>query len=398
MPDPILWRSLWIGRLAEFHSVIDARMRGWRVEANLPDLLPRTHARIVRMIEAVEAQRTSMDVLFSDITKGGPPQGVPTRPEGGDLAILTCYENLFRDWVWGEKESEAARWLVARAAPKPLGRVAVLGAGAGRLPVDIHHTLDPVETVALDVNPLPLLVAEKLVRGETMDLPEFPVAPNSDRDVAIQQHLECPVTVRDGFTFMIADALRAPFAPGSFDTVLTPWFIDAVNADVRQTAAAINRLLRPGGHWVNLGPLRFRATISASYCIEEVWEIVEQNDFHLMAREGDDVPYFDSPVSGSRRTETVFLFVARKTGEAQPLRVPDTVAPWVTDTSLPIPRTPGLMTLGRTSLFTAGAISLIDGARSMADIASELGRSMGNAAPANLLDQLRAFFAKLPPG
>jgi hypothetical protein len=47
-------------------------------------------------------------------------------------------------------------------------------------------------------------------------------------------------------------------------------------------------------------------------------------------------------------------------------------------------------------MFTAGAISLVDGQRSLLDVASEIGRATG-VDPAALLDQLRAFFGMLPP-
>jgi uncharacterized protein YbaR (Trm112 family) len=397
MGDPPLWRSLWLSRLLEFLSVTEQNLAGWHAEASLPGLLPRTRARLARTIAAVEDQRTRVEALCADF-KEGAPQAIPARPEGGDVpALMTCYENLFRDWVWGDKETEATRALVARVVREPLGRLAVFGAGAGRLAVDIHQTLRPAETLALDVNPLPLLVAERLVRGETVDLPEFPVAPHSDDQVVILRRLHWPGPLREGFAFVFADALRPPFPPESLDTVVTSWFIDAARADVRQTAAIINGALRPGGHWINLGPLRFKETISRSYTIEEVWEIVAQSAFELGAREREDIPYFDSPVSGSRRLETVFCFTARKTGEASPIVVPDAVAPWIADASVPIPRTPTVMNLGRTSLFTAGAMSLIDGVRSMSDVANEIGKSTG-IAPAKLLDQLRAFFAKLPPG
>jgi N2227-like protein len=416
--DPGLWRSLWMSRWVDFLSVTEQYVRGWHVEANLPDILPRTRARLLKNIAGVEDQRVRIDALFGDITRGL-SQAIPPRPEGGQIpAVLNCYEHIFRDWVWGDKESEATLALVGALVGtrsdhvrEPLGRLGVFGAGAGRLAVDVHRMFGPIETVALDHNPLPLLVAERLIRGEIVELPEFPVAPHSEEDVVVARRIEAPAhaRVRDrppddalgpnprGFSFVFADALRPPFAAGSLDSVLTPWFVDVVGADLRETAAVINRVLRPGGRWINLGPLRFKEVISRSYMVEEVWEIVSLGGFDIVARERRDLPYFDSPVSGSRRWETVFGFVATKTSEAPPVAVPNAVAPWLADTSLPIPVTPTLTGLGRTTLFTAGALSLVDGVRSMSDVAGEIARSAGMDAAA-ILDQLRAFFAKLPRG
>ena len=153
-----------------------------------------------------------------------------------------------------------------------------------------------------------------------MTLPEFPVDPNSDGDVVVERKLTRPFELRPGFSFVFADALRAPLA--GLDAVVTSWFIDVTRVDLRQTAAAINRVLRPGGLWLNLGPLRFHADLARSYSIEEMLEIVGRSAFELLSNDKHDIPYFDSPVSGSRRTDTVFRFAARKTGEAPARRHP----------------------------------------------------------------------------
>jgi Methyltransferase domain len=57
------------------------------------------------------------------------------------------------------------------------------------------------------------------------------------------------------FVLVLADGLDPPFADASFDTVLTPWFIDQVPDDVRLLTGAIHRVLKPSGCWVNHGPL-----------------------------------------------------------------------------------------------------------------------------------------------
>jgi hypothetical protein len=394
MGDPALWRSLWLSRLADFVSDTDATLRRWRAETDAASPMARTRARVDRVIAACEDQRTCVEALFADL-KQGDLQLIPTQPEPGNNPLLEFSENLFRDWVWGAEEAERTRSLVAKMVCQPLGRLAVYGAGAGRLAVDVHQTLGPSETWALDINPLPLLVAERLIRGETVVLPEFPVAPHGEDAVAISRRIRCPVEVREHFSFVFADALRPPFAPGALDTVLTAWFIDATGRDFRETAAIINRALRPGGLWINIGPLRFKGSLASNYTIEEVEDLVASGGFDLVGRGRDDVPYFDSPVSGSRRIETVFSFAARRTGDAMPFVSRDSMAPWISDASLPITRTPALVALGRKSVFAGSVISLIDGARSLSDVAQEMGRLWGFDAP-RILDQLRAFFAALP--
>jgi hypothetical protein len=302
---------------------------------------------------------------------------------------------VFRDWVWGQRECAEAAAFVAPLVPERASRLAVYGAGAGRLAVDVHQRCAPEQTFALDVNPLPFLIADRLLQGEELELPEFPVDPNSADEVVIHRKLERPFPVRDGLSLLFADALRPPFAPGSLDVVITSWFIDVVRADLRQTAAAINRVLRPGGLWINIGPLRFRTVPSRAYGIEEVLEIARLASFEVDTSDRQDIPYLDSPVSGSRRSETVFRFVATKSGETPAVEIQDALPPWVANTLLPIPVTPALVALGRTSMFTTGVLSMIDGTRSVTDVARALGAAWG-VDPGRLHEELRGFLARLP--
>jgi len=284
---------------------------------------------------------------------------------------------------------------IAPLVPPGLERVAIYGAGAGRLAADVHQRCGPARTLALDVNPLPFLIADTLLAGRTVDLPEFPVDPNSDQVVVVGRHLERPYELRDGFSFLFADALRPPIPAGSLDAVVTSWFIDVARAELHQTAAAINRVLRPGGLWLNLGPLRFQTVLSRAYTIEEVHEIVGGSGFALSSHDRQEIPYLDSPVSGSKRRDLIFRFAARKTGDAPAAEIPDTTPPWVANPLAPIPVTPALVALGRTSMFTTGVLAMIDGQRSIVDVARELAAAWG-VEPARLQDELRAFLARLP--
>jgi SAM-dependent methyltransferase/uncharacterized protein YbaR (Trm112 family) len=399
--DPLLWRALWRSRLDEYLHITSTRVHHLRQEAQLADLLPRTRERMLRVVVAIEDQRARIQALLGKISDDAavlPPSAIPSQSGQDDkLAVLECYEHVFRDWGWGEREGELSRLLVERAVSQPLGRLAVYGAGAARLALDVHCTLRPTHTFALDINPLPLLIAAELLRGESLEFYEFPVAPISDEQAAVLQHLHSPVLLPEGFALLFADALRPPFAPSSLDSVLTPWFIDAARADLRETVASINRVLRPGGVWINVGPLRFNNAMSRCYSIEEVFEIVTGSGFELLSHQREALPYFDSPSSGSRRTDTVVCFAARKTGEAPPVNLPNLVPRWVTDPRLPIPVTPAMTALRRSSVFAVGVIALVDGTRSIADLARSLASSWG-VDPALVQDQLRAFFAKLPPG
>jgi SAM-dependent methyltransferase len=396
--DPVLWRTIWLRRLDDYTTNVESRVKELTREAEDPQLLPRTRRRLQRVATGFTRQLEAIAALFEPLDAGADAlvaSAIPSRPEPGQPAILECYENVFRDWAWGETECALALDFIKPLVPSGLGRVAIYGAGAGRLAVDVHQACGPAQTVALDVNPLPFLVADKLLAGEAVDLPEFPVDPNSDEVAVVDRHLARPFAVRDGFSFVFADALRPPFPAGSLDAVVTSWFIDIARVDLRQTVAAINRVLRPGGLWVNFGPLRFQAVLSRAYTIEEAHELVAAGAFELLSHDRQDLPYFNSPISGSHRTDTVFRFAARKTGEAPAAEIPDPAPPWVANPLTPIPITESLVSLGRTSMFTTGVLSMIDGQRSIVDVARELGKAWG-IDPARLQDELRAFLARLP--
>jgi len=397
--DPALWRTVWLRRLDDYTTTVEARVQELQAESESAQLLPRTRQRLARIAAGFAQQIEAIAALFDPLDAGTDEMAasaIPSRPEAAlQPAILECYEHVFRDWVWGERECALTLDFIKPLLPAGLGRIAMYGAGAGRLAADVHNACTPAHTLALDVNPVPFLVADKLLAGEAIDLPEFPLDPNSDEVAVVTRHLARPFAVRDGLSFVFADALRPPIPAGSLDAVVTCWFIDAARVDLRQTAAAINRVLKPGGLWVNLGPLRFQAVLSRAYTIEEALEIVGVSSFELLSHDRQALPYFESPVSGSHRTDLVFRFAARKTGEAPAVDIPDVVPPWVANPLEPIPITPALVALGRTSMFTAGVLSMIDGERSIVDVARDLGAAWG-VEPARLQDELRAFLARLP--
>ncbi len=72
--------------------------------------------------------------------------------------------------------------------------------------------MDCASTVALDFNPLLLLVAKAVSQGERLTMYEFPIAPKSLEDDAVLRTLSAPNVAGEGFEFVLGDALRPPFA------------------------------------------------------------------------------------------------------------------------------------------------------------------------------------------
>jgi uncharacterized protein YbaR (Trm112 family) len=341
------------------------------------DLRPLTRRRLERYRKALESHRRTLQKLLKPIdvqsAQGSRDTYLALRTRlPSDQGLNTYYANVHRDWSWGGEENEASlkqvRSVVNDSAE--LGKVLVLGAGAGRLAYDLHMQMDCAATVAMDFNPLLMLIVKAVTAGERLKLHEFPIAPRSLEDDAVLRTLEAPEVAGDGFYLVLGDALRPPFAAGSFDTVLTPWLIDIVTEDLPVFATRINRLLAEGGRWINFGSLAFSDTARArQYSPEETKAIVAEAGFSDPYVSEATIPYMCSPASRHGRRERVFTFAAYKERDAgQPPRhraLPD----WIVTGEQPVPLTPSFRSQAMTTQIYSFMMSLIDGRRSIKDMA-----------------------------
>jgi uncharacterized protein YbaR (Trm112 family) len=374
-PDAALGE--WRGRL--HYALQQLGHDAARVAEELKDdtLRPLTRRRLERFQKALESHRRSLQKLLKPIDVQSPQASrdtylalrtrLPT-----DQGLNTYYANVHRDWSWGDEENEASlkqvRSVVNESAN--LGKVLVLGAGAGRLAYDLHRQMDCTATVAMDFNPLLILIAKAVTGGNKLKLHEFPMAPKSLEDDVILRTLEAPEAAGDGFHLVLGDVLRPPFAEGGFDTVLTPWLIDIVTEDLPVFASRINRLLSKDGRWVNFGSLAFSDPAHARrYSPEETKAIVAEAGFSDPYVSEATIPYMCSPASRHGRRERVFTFAAYKERNAdRPPRhraLPD----WIVTGTEPVPLTPSFRSQAITTQIYAFMMSLIDGRRSIKDMA-----------------------------
>jgi hypothetical protein len=297
-----------------------------------------------------------------------------------DQGLNTYYNNVHRDWAWGERENEAsleqlrAVLGVPDAANARLGDTLVLGAGAGRLAYDLHQAFGSNRTVAIDFNPLLLFIANTVMQGDELQLFEFPLAPRTLDDHAVLRTLSAPEPVRDDFHFVLGDVLRPPFAAASFDTVVTPWLIDIVSEDFPNFAARINGLLKTGGRWLNFGSLSFeQQTVRARrYSAEEIVMLIGDAGFDAPAVAQATIPYMCSPASRHGRRETVFTFCAAKSGAADRPDRYKALPDWLVTGKEPVPLLPSFRTQALSTQIYSFIMSLIDGRRTIADMAKVL--------------------------
>src|SRR5262249_50146690 len=160
-------------------------------------------------------------------------------------------------------------------------------AGGCRLAFDLARRLSPELLVATEINPLLFLVAKRVLAGERVSLWEFSPLPIDVERCQRLQVLAAP-EVRTDIQLVFQDFLESSFNDATFDLVVTPWFIDVVGAPMASIVSRVNKLLRPGGLWVNFGPLMFKTPQRSSLLThDEVLELARQHGF---AVEGHFLP------------------------------------------------------------------------------------------------------------
>ncbi len=278
----------------------------------------RARLRLRALAKAVEVQVDDITSIVGPVLGGALPAGdVPGLPRG----IVEYISYLYRDWGWsGHQYDENQRSLDAIgrvAATRRLGRTLVLGAGACRLAYDLHRNCGATETAVLDIDPYLFVTASSVVRGATVHLTESAATVQEADSVSRRWTLRAPADPlgEDVFHFYLANGIEPPFEDETFDTVVTPWFIDQVPTDLRAFLVKVHRLLVPGGAWINHGPLIYRAEtipISSWYPREELYDVARAAGFHIDRWEGGSYPYLVSPLTGRGKIEKVFTFLASR--------------------------------------------------------------------------------------
>ncbi len=370
----------WRGRMHFALQKIAADIASVDGELSKDELRELTQRRLVRYRTSLESHARKLHDLLQPLEleplRGSVESYLALRTRlPVDQGLNTYYANIHRDWCWGDEENLASlKQIQSVLHNRPqLGNVLILGAGAGRLAYDIHTQLDTAQTIAMDFNPLLMLVARTVTTGRPLTLYEFPIAPLSLEDNAVPRELSAPAAVDERFHLVLGDALRPPFAPASFDTVVTPWLIDIIAEDLQPLAARINGLLRDNGRWINFGSLAFAGPAHAGhYSPEETRAIVVEAGFSDPYIAEATIPYMCSPASRHGRRETVFTFAASKKHDARPPERYRALPDWLITGREPVPLTAAFRQQAATTQIYSFIMSLIDGKRSIQDMAAVL--------------------------
>ncbi len=367
----------WCDRLHFLLLELEREARILRAELDAPDRLASTRRRLELLATANEDHARRLRDLLAPLGLADVQTSYETHLAlrtrlPADQGLTNYYVNVHRDWVWGDEENAASLALIRSTAgdAHDWGITVVLGAGAGRLAYDVHMSCVPRFTVAVDFNPLLLFVARDMARGESLQLYEFPIAPRTIEDHALLRTLRAPAAARPGFFTVGADVLRAPFVGEAIDTVVTPWLIDIIDEDFARFAARVNGMLRPGGCWINFGSLSFSQGERAwRLSREEVVELLESAGFEDLQLQEATIPYMRCPSSRHSRLETVVVWRARKARTVPPPGEHSVLPDWLVHADRPVPLLEDFRVQAVSTRIHAFLMSLIDGRRSLRDIA-----------------------------
>ena len=297
-------------------------------------------------------------------------------PYAAHHAADSYMQNVFRDWAWGDQENQdVLNFLLEvlqreKIAPK---NIAVLGSGAGRLAYDLHQALAPTTTFALDANPLLCLVAQNMFTGKALTLIEFPRAPIDAADYAVEQQLSAPAESAPGLTVLCADIAHLPLKAGALDLVVTPWLIDVLDYPLSHQCQLYGDLLAAEGHWLNFGSLGFNAKDPAErFTTRALHTKVEATGFAVVQHEDREFAYLQSPHNRQRRFEMTHTFLARRTSEKTQAPRTKQPADWISDHNRAVPLNDSFRTQLTTTRIHAFIMGLVDGQRSIRDMAKVL--------------------------
>jgi hypothetical protein len=291
-------------------------IRALAAQASAPGTGSATRTRLQSLARSLADQAEDIARLV------GPALGDPLPPRDG-VGLprgATDYINcLLRDWAWSRgqdpenKQSLAAMKRISGGSP--LGRTLVLGAGGCRLAYDLHVHCGATETAVVDVDPYLLVIAEAVVRGATVSLTETSANAPEVEPVSRRWTLSAPAGSlgAEVFHFFLADGTEPPFASQTFDTIVTPWFIDQVPTDLPGLLLRLHDLLVPGGRWINHGPLIYRPDalpIARWYARQEIFDLAAAVGFRIRTWETRRQPHFVSPLTSRGLIENVLTFEA----------------------------------------------------------------------------------------
>lgn len=403
-PDPKITLGDWRGRCHVLLDQLENEIESLKVALKqTSSVLARQRLETTRTLKIrnVEMLKRVLEPLKPNLkmnaaTKNAIGYRLPLRQ-----GLLGYFPNLIRDWSLGfqnENDVLFEATLKILQETKPVRsenefRVLVLGAGAARLAYDFAHKFPKASVVAFDLNPMLLLAAKSINDGKKIQAVEYSVSPKDSSNPGRTVELSAPHGPAKNLQFVFGDVYALPFPQATFDVVLTPWLIDILPRKFDLLAQSIARVTSPNGIWLNSGSWHFSFSNEIDNLgLDEATEIAEQNGWNKRLSNQFEIPYLQSAFDSHRRFETITQFSFERT--AQPAAGRPTVddrAVWIQNPNLIVPAASIFNEGSTTHAVKALVLSLVDGQRTLKEIAQIVGTENG-LPPEEALEATIVFF------
>jgi len=279
-----------------------------------------------------------VDNVFDNLTHETKDKDKRTHPTGADMEkVQSCIKQLVRDWSDNGTEERAACYqriigklsTLFKEEEREFKKVLVPGAGLGRLAFDIARI--GFECQGNEFS-LFMLFTSNFVLNKCKAVNSFKIQPyihNFCNNISDKDQMQT-VLFPDIDPNQLPEDRKFSMAAGDFlevyndadyvnsqDAVATCFFMDCAHniVDFIQT---IHKVLKPGGYWINLGPLLYHfsdmpgeSSIEPSYdCIRG---IIKDFGFEIMEEEMNiGTTYDQNPSSMLQYEYKSVFFVAKK--------------------------------------------------------------------------------------
>ncbi len=230
-----------------------------------------------------------------------------------------------RDWCWSER-AEAEIGKIVNTIQDLIGdyaedvdRVLVPGAGAGRFACELAATYDSCfafdycihmaqifyDLLARDVTLYKINLRSNVVKTQDIVV-EDSLSLDAPGDNRIRSQLK-----NGTLSYFITNALDLPVSGSNLSAIVCVYFIDIV--PIKTHLNEIQRTLKPGGLFINIGPLRYmKGDVANMLSGEEIMTLFRESGFDILA-DGTvtNTQLTSSPVITSVLSHN-FMFVARK--------------------------------------------------------------------------------------
>ncbi|KGO49651.1 hypothetical protein PEX1_096760 [Penicillium expansum] len=254
------------------------------------------------------------------------PQALEDKEDADFGVVGLAFGHLSRDWsTQGVKERQAVFPPVLGGLEQHFGgngrgkKVLVPGSGMGRLASDIADLGYDVTANELDYGSI---LAYHLLTNHTTSLHQHTLQPFVTKwtHQANPSSRYSALTVPDHWPNKAVKLVEGDFLEkfprdGEFDAVVTLFFIDISN-NVVDFLSNIHRLLKPGGVWINLGPLKWGTHTALQLSTEEVLQLADLLGFDVdhTSRKNIDSLYAEQPETLLKFTYVTQFWSATKRG------------------------------------------------------------------------------------